>query len=177
MQWWWLNQADLKSMFWAHSRHFPQGWLAACNILLLLLVRCVWNQLNFKSDVNVKTIHTDTLMSWSYLCLHPSLTRESFTAELQFTAANGKNMIVLYITKNTKHSAATDLFYCLGNVIQYLSKWIHQTNQNIQQIELEQLYCKNISLSFLTFLYKAIKQHPYFKITVVSTFWNLVESH
>lgn len=73
-------------------------------------------------------------------------------------------------------NAPNFFFDYLANQLQYLTKWIHQTDYSIP---MKQSYCNNISLSDLPFLNTTIKQHPCFKNTVISTalttWWKVVK--
>lgn len=56
-QWWWLNQADLKSMFWAHSRHFPQGLVSSASFHCCCCESDVEYQFNLKMETSKLYIH------------------------------------------------------------------------------------------------------------------------
>lgn len=82
---------------------------------------------------------------------------------------NKKKYITLPTLQISKSQGGLDapnfFYYNLANQLQYLAKWIDQTNRNIPWIE--QLYCKNILLSNLPFLNTTIKQHPCLKILCI----------
>ena len=86
---------------------------------------------------------------------------------------NKKAKIKLSTLQKNKSQGGLDApnfsVYYLSNQIQYIAQWIHQTNHNASWADLEQHYCKNISLSDLPFLNTTIKQHPCFKNTIIST--------
>ena len=59
--------------------------------------------------------------------------------------------------------------YFLANQLQYIIKWIHNSQQCDTWLDIEKTFCNEIKISDLPFLNQSIKLHPCFKSLTIST--------